>query len=97
MFEPNTKVVCVDDNFPPDIKDIMNALPRKGTIYTVRDIVPGQNWDLTETIAIYLVELVNRPNMHGFEPGFSSHRFTEPEHLDETNSVKEEEPIFAGF
>lgn len=97
MFEPNTKVVCVDDSFPDGVRDIFNDLPRKGTLYTVRDIVPGQDWGCQGTVAIYLVELVNLPNMHGIEPGFACHRFVEPEFLTDTNSVKEEEPLFAGM
>ena len=79
MFEPNTKVVCVDDKFIPGINDFFNALPKKDNIYTVRDIVPGQGWDLKGTCAVLLVELVNRPNMHGIEPGFQCYRFREME------------------
>lgn len=83
MFEPNTKVVCVDDKFPDGIRDIYNALPRKGTTYTVRDIVAGQGFDLKPTIAVLLVELQNLPNEHGIEPGFAPHRFVEPEEIVE--------------
>jgi hypothetical protein len=75
MFEPSEKVVCVDDKFPPDIRDYFNALPVKGRIYTVRDIVGGLNWDLSQTVAVLLHELKNHPNEHGIEPGFAPHRF----------------------
>ena len=83
MFDLNTKVVCVDDIFPDGINDIMSALPRKGSIYTVRDIVPGIEWGLAETAAVLLVELVNRPNRHGIEPGFNPNRFREVEEKTE--------------
>jgi hypothetical protein len=79
MFDPNTRVVCVDDTFPPGIRDIFNALPSKGVAYTVRDIAPGIQFDLKQTCAVFLVELVNRPNKHGIEPGFAPYRFRELE------------------
>lgn len=79
MWEPGQKVVCIDDSFPMGIFDIYNALPSKGKMYTVRDIVPGQDFQLQGQPAIYLEELVNRPNKHGIEPGFACRRFREPE------------------
>lgn len=89
MFDINTKVVCVDDRFPAGINDIFNALPSKGSIYTVRDIVPGQDWRLKGTCAIYLAELVNRPNQHGIEPGFACYRFREMTASDEAEAKEE--------
>lgn len=77
MFDLGQKVACVDDSFPAGVNDIFNALPRKGRVYTVRDIVPGQTWDLKGTCAVMLVELENLPNRHGIEPGFAVHRFRE--------------------
>lgn len=77
MFDIGQKVVCVDDAFPPDIRDYFNALPVKNRVYTVRDIVPGQDWKLNGTCAVMLQELVNRPNQHGIEPGFGPQRFRE--------------------
>jgi hypothetical protein len=78
MFEINAKVLCIDDRFPVGINDIFNALPRKGSIYTVRDIVPAQDWKMRGTCAVLLRELENRPNRHGIEPGFQCGRFREP-------------------
>lgn len=83
MFEPNTKVVCIDDKFPDGIRDIYNALPVKNTTYTVRDIVGGLGFDMKPNLAVYLSELVNLPNMHGIEPGFDTRRFVEPEYIEE--------------
>lgn len=87
MFEPGQKVVCIDDAFPPGIRDIYNALPNKGSVYTIRDVVPGVgpsgNRDNDQQPAVYLVELVNLPNRHGVEPGFACRRFAEPEEFAE--------------
>jgi hypothetical protein len=78
MFDLKEKVICIDDRFPKGINDIFNALPKKGKIYTVRDIVPAQDWKLQGTCAVMLDELVNMPNQHGIEPGFQCYRFREP-------------------
>lgn len=82
MFEPGQKVVCTDDVFPVWIRDIYNALPRAGKTYTVRDIVPGQDWTLKGQPVVYLVELENRPNEHNIEPGFACRRFAEAEEIE---------------
>ena len=94
MFDLGTKVICVDDRFPAGVHDIFNALPRKGSIYTVRDIVPAQDWKLRATCAVLLDELVNRPNQHGIEPGFQPGRFREPtrEELREVAAKSERTP-----
>ena len=91
MFDINSKVVCVNDRFPTGINDIFNALPRKGTIYTVRDIVQAQDFNLRGTCAVMLRELENRPNLHGIEPGFQCERFREPtsEELENAESNAE--------
>lgn len=78
MFDINSKVICVDDSFPAGINDIFNALPVKGALYIVRDIVPAQDFKLRGTCAVLLKELENRPNRHGIEPGFQCNRFREP-------------------
>jgi len=93
MFDINSKVVCIDDRFPSGINDIFNALPRKGVIYTVRDIVPAQDWKLRGTCAVLLRELENRPNRHGIEPGFQCQRFAP---LD-TDTVEEVERTLASY
>lgn len=93
MFEIDSKVVCVDDKFPEGIHDYYNALPVKGHIYTVRDLVSGQGFDLSPQLTVLLHELVNRPNNHGIEPGFKCERFREPE-VDESE-VSEKVPAFA--
>lgn len=77
MFDIGQKMACVDDRFPAGINDIYNALPKKDSIYTVRDIVPAQDFQLRETCAVLIKELVNLPNRHGIEPGFQCYRFRE--------------------
>jgi hypothetical protein len=89
MFDIGSKVVCVDDSFPAGINDIFNALPKKGSLYTVRDIVPAQDFKLRETCAVLLHELANKPNSHGIEPGFQVHRFREPTSEEMFNHEKE--------
>jgi hypothetical protein len=90
MFDINSKVVCVNDKFPAGINDIFNALPQKGRLYTVRDIVPAQTFKLEGTCAVLLRELENKPNQHGIEPGFQCSRFREPT-TEELANVAEEE------
>lgn len=77
MFELDTPVVCVDDKFPDGIHDIYNTLPRAGSVYRVRDIVPAQTFGMQETCGVLLHELRNRPNRHGIEPAFHCSRFRE--------------------
>lgn len=91
MFAPGQKVACVDDQFPLGIEKIYTALPKKDSIYTVRDLVPGVSLQNTEgETAIYLVELVNPANRHGIEYGFNAERFAPLETDDET--LEEEVP-----
>ena len=94
MYDLGTKLVCINDSFEPGINDYYNALPKKGKLYVVRDVVPGIDFGLNTTCAILLVELVNKPNKHGIEPGFQASRFVEPEELDtyEKQSEKQPEP-----
>ena len=96
MFDINAKVVCIDDRFPAGINDIFNALPRKGSLYTVRDIVPAQDWKLRGTCAVLLRELENRPNQHGIEPGFQCGRFREPTADELENVATESESLVNG-
>lgn len=77
MFDLGTKIVCVNDRFPPIVSEIFKNLPEFAHVYTVRDIVPAQDWHKNETCAVLLIELPNPPNRHGIEPGFSCWRFRE--------------------
>lgn len=77
-----SKVVCVDDRFPPDIIAYYNALPIKDRQYTIRGIGIGValNGEAGEVV-VYLDGLNNpcssiAPNP---ERGFAQHRFREIE------------------
>lgn len=88
MFEPGTKVVCINDTFPHSIHIIYRKLPSKNLTYTVRDIVPGRDLNnLKETTAVLLEEIHNPPNEAGIEHGFHISRFQELEST--THSVSD--------
>lgn len=74
-----SKVVCIDDTFPEWIGKFYNQLPKKGTVYTVRDMCPGHNWRMEPEIAITLVELINPCSAKGPERGFNIERFADLE------------------
>jgi hypothetical protein len=80
MFEAGQKLVCVDGSFPHAVLNYMKNLPKKGKVYTVRDIIPAQEWAGSETCAVLLVEVVNPPPAHRKqwgECGFAPRRFRE--------------------
>ena len=89
MFLPNQKVVCVDGRFPLGIEKFYNELPKEGSTYTIRDIVPGVAVSGEEgEVAVYLCEITSPANQHGIERGFKAERFA-PLQTDE--AVEEEE------
>jgi hypothetical protein len=72
------KVVCVDDNFPPEVAQFYIALPKKDQIYVIRNVVMGVNWKAEPgEVCLYLVGLNNpRSDKPPFpERGFNSERF----------------------
>lgn len=76
MFTTGQKVVCIDDEFTEFIKVRYSALPTKNSIYTVRDVVLGCNYQgEAGEVAIYLEELINPANQAGTERGFNAERF----------------------
>jgi hypothetical protein len=77
-----TKVVCVDDRFPPEILIYYTNLPLKDKVYTIRDVEVGVglNGEAGE-IAVTLLELSNPVSEvppHR-ERGFKVERFRELE------------------
>ena len=89
MFLPNQKVVCVDGKFPLGIEQLYAELPKEGTTYTIRDIVPGVGLTGEEgETAVYLVEIRGPLNAHGIERGFRADRFAP---LETTEEEAEEE------
>lgn len=94
MFLPNQKVVCVDGRFPLGIEKLYSELPKEGTTYTIRDIVPGVGLTGEEgETAVYLCEISGPLNAHGIERGFRADRFA-PLQTDEEYA---EEELFAGL
>lgn len=77
-----SKVVCVDDRFPPDILAFYNALPVKDRHYTIRGIGIGValNGEVGEVV-VYLEGLDNPCSSVPPYPerGFAQHRFREIE------------------
>ena len=77
-----SKVVCVDDRFPPDILAFYNALPVKDRHYTIRGIGigVGLNGEAGEVV-VYLEGLENPCSAVPPYPerGFAQHRFREIE------------------
>ena len=93
MFAPGQKVACIDDQFPLGIEKLYTALPKKDSIYIVRDLVPGVSLANSEgETALYLVELINPANRHGIEYGFNAERFAPlTTHEDELETAIPEE------
>ena len=76
MFLPNQKVVCVNGRFPIGIGKLYFELPKEGSTYTIRVIVPGIGLTGDEgEIAVYLFEIKAPLNAHGIERGFRADRF----------------------
>lgn len=93
MFEIGQKVICVNDKFERDCLPSISAFPVKGRTYTVRDLVPAFDYDMKETCAVLLDELVNPPNPKGIENGFSSDRFRTLEDIKEAKQQAEKTTI----
>ena len=94
MFLPNQNVVCVNGRFPLGIEKLYTELPKEGTTYTIRDIVPGVGLTGDEgEIAVYLLEIKAPLNAHGIERGFRADRFAP---LQASREVAEEE-LFVGL
>ena len=89
-----TKVVCVDDRFPPEIFLYYTNLPLKDRVYTIRDVEVGVGIDgQAGEIAVTLIELTNpvsekKPHR---ERGFKVERFRELEPEVEVEEEIEEE------
>lgn len=71
-------VECIDDSFEQTFKSICKRLPKKGKIYTIRDIVIIYMDQNNAVPAVLLKGIRNKPieliNFIG-EPAFGMHRF----------------------
>ena len=77
-----SKVVCVDDRFPPDILAFYNALPVKDRHYTIRGIGIGVSLSGEAGEVVVYLEGINNPlstTPPHPERGFAQHRFREIE------------------
>jgi hypothetical protein len=43
MIVPGSLVICINDNFPVLVWDYAREIPRKGNVYTVKDVGPGRD------------------------------------------------------
>jgi len=88
-----SKVVCVDDRFPPEILIYYNGLPIKDRTYTVRGMGVGiSHKGEPGEIVVYLNELKNPVSAKPPHPerGFASWRFREIEPPKEAEELADE-------
>lgn len=88
MFDVGEKVVCVNAEFQEWVKKLYSDLPKQDQVYVVRDIVPGQQADMSKSVAVLLIGLTGHINTHGIENGFSCHRFRRLEDIKRQNKAK---------
>ena len=95
MLQQGQKVSCIDGKFPLGIEEMYVALPKEGETYTIRDIAPGQGFDLQPEVAVTLVELHNPIGAGGLERSFNAERFAPLEETEDTQFVEQEihEPV----
>ncbi len=95
---PGAQVICIKSTpwFGRAIDGIHRLPPRPGDVlpvfmqqYTIRDVFTGP----TDAVLIHLVEIVNRPNLAGHEPGFPLSKFRPLEKLTDEIEQKQEEPV----
>ncbi len=72
-LETNSKVVCIDDTFPPDWQTQVTSLPKKGNVYVVREFVMNPICN-TPTIRLVGIKGVTI-RREDFETGFRANRF----------------------
>jgi hypothetical protein len=102
MFVKGQKVVCINDEFPPEARKLFVDFPKKGSIYTVRAMYIGRGSYYRHTsgqmdgeIGLLLEEVLNprdpslRQGLNG-ELGFNSERFA-PLQADEADETTERE------
>jgi hypothetical protein len=96
MFDVGQRVVCVEDRFPHAVRNYLRDLPRKNGIYTVRDVIPAQEWGGGHTCAILLGEIHNPPAPHRKEwgeCGFDPRRFRPVEEIEQESESFEGESV----
>jgi hypothetical protein len=96
------KVVCINDTFPPYVLGLYKQLPKKGDVYTVREVFLGREKVVkggeSATVGLLLEELKNPPDpfhQGQQELGFSSERFAPVDELP-AEEAEAEEALGAG-
>ena len=107
MFEPGEKVVCIDDDFDPEVVAAYHYLPTRNEVYVIRDVGIGRTHPTSPNSAISykvtLVGMVNPPDpsrpSDPEELGFRSDRFAPLLEQDVEESIEAviEEPRTIGF
>jgi hypothetical protein len=102
MFDKGQKLACVNDDFSFTVRRLYRQLPRKDSIYTVRDVRIGRvnvtsnsKGENSLSYLVLLEELHNPDDPYmragaGEEMGFRSDRFAPLEENKETNAAHEE-------
>lgn len=106
MFSKGQKVVCINDDFPPEAAVLFAELPKKDQVYTVRGMYIGRgsyyrhdSGKKDGEIGLLLEEVLNprdpalKTGLNG-ELGFNSERFA-PLETDQESATAEEEEEFA--
>lgn len=76
MLTPGQKVVCINAEIPPYLRDEVKPL-QAGQVYTVRGFRPGYDPEngVANVCAVYLEGVRNVVNVKGIENGYSLARF----------------------
>lgn len=86
------KIICVDDRFPDFISEFYNQLPKKDSVYVIRQVSIGVNFkgDLGE-VCLLLVGIHNPKSETAPFPerGFNSERFRPLEEVQQKASESE--------
>ena len=88
-----SKVVCVDDRFPPELLIYYNCLPIKDRVYVVRDMGVGlSSQGEPGEIVVYLQGMENPKSAKPPHPerGFAEWRFREIEPPQEAEEIQED-------
>ncbi len=94
-FKPGEQVACINDCFDAVVEKLYVALPKEGSIYTIREVFPGRiefaGGNPADAVdAVLLKELQNPKDprhIYGRELGFAAWRFRR---LQELTDVQRE-------
>jgi hypothetical protein len=105
MFDRGQKVACINDDFSATVRRLYRQLPRKDSVYTVRDvrigrmkITSGAGGENAVSYLVLLEELHNPDDPYmregtGEEMGFRSDRFAPLEEIENTEFAEEEQVL----